>query len=46
LAIATWTRTSGARSIKVDAFESVSHQVESGIDKEKASVVRFLQPNT
>lgn len=44
LAIATWTRTSGARSIQVDAFEPVPPQIEPGIDKEKTSVVRFLQP--
>jgi len=44
LAIATWTRRSGARSIKVDAFEPFPPQIESGIDREKASVVRFLQP--
>jgi hypothetical protein len=43
LAIATWTRTSGARSIQVDAFESVPPQIEPGIDEEKASVRRFLR---
>jgi hypothetical protein len=44
LAIATWTRTSGGRSIQVEAFEPVPPQIKAGIDKEKTSVVRFLQP--
>ncbi|GAA4601914.1 hypothetical protein GCM10023195_05340 [Actinoallomurus liliacearum] len=44
LAIATWTRGSGARCIQVNAFGSVPPQIELGIDLEKASVVRFLQP--
>ncbi|MFJ9360817.1 winged helix DNA-binding domain-containing protein [Streptomyces mirabilis] len=45
LAIATWTRGSGARSIQVDAFASVLPQIESGIDAEKVSLVHFLQPS-
>jgi Winged helix DNA-binding domain len=44
LAVATWTRGSGARPIQVDAFEPMLAQIESGIEKEKTSVVRFLQP--
>lgn len=44
LAVATWTRTSGGRSIQVDAFEPVPPRTESGIDEEKRSVIRFLQP--
>ncbi|MER6031095.1 winged helix DNA-binding domain-containing protein [Streptomyces sp. NPDC001851] len=44
LAIATWTRGSGARSIKVDAFEPVPPQIEQCIDMEKEAVVGFLQP--
>src|SRR5260221_11302608 len=39
LAIATWTRTSGARSIHVDAFEPVPPQIELGIDTSKTSSV-------
>lgn len=44
LAIATWTRDSGAGSIEVDAFVSVPHQIKSGIDTEKASLVHFCNP--
>ncbi|WP_217136878.1 winged helix DNA-binding domain-containing protein [Streptomyces sp. AC558_RSS880] len=43
LAIATWTRGSGARSIQVDAFEPVPPQIEQGIDMEKEAVVGFLR---
>jgi hypothetical protein len=44
LAIATWTRTSGARSIQVEAFEPVPPAIQPGIDKEKTAVIGFLQP--
>ncbi|MFI1015836.1 winged helix DNA-binding domain-containing protein [Streptomyces sp. NPDC020965] len=44
LAIATWTCGSGSRSIQVDAFEPVPHQIEQGINMEKEAVVLFLQP--
>ncbi|MFD0212094.1 winged helix DNA-binding domain-containing protein [Streptomyces hirsutus] len=44
LAVATWTRGSGSRSIQVDAFEPVPPQIEQGIDMEEEAVVRFLQP--
>ncbi|MFJ5546138.1 winged helix DNA-binding domain-containing protein [Streptomyces sp. NPDC093225] len=44
LAIATWTRGSGSRSIQVDAFEPVPPQIEQGIDVEKEAVVGFLRP--
>ncbi|MBT2385539.1 winged helix DNA-binding domain-containing protein [Streptomyces sp. ISL-11] len=44
LAIATWTRRSGALSIQVDAFEPVPPQIQPGIDMEKEAVVRFLKP--
>ncbi|MFF3910554.1 winged helix DNA-binding domain-containing protein [Streptomyces sp. NPDC001848] len=44
LAIATWTRGSGSRSIQVDAFEPVPPQVEQAIDVEKEAVVGFLRP--
>ncbi|MGW6690391.1 winged helix DNA-binding domain-containing protein [Streptomyces sp. NPDC054961] len=43
LAIATWTRGSGSRSIQVDAFEPVPPQIEQGIDMEKEAVVGFLR---
>ena len=43
LAIATWTRTSGARSIQVEAFEPVPPAIQPGIDKEKTAVIGFLQ---
>ncbi|MFF0478890.1 winged helix DNA-binding domain-containing protein [Streptomyces sp. NPDC004284] len=43
LAIATWTRGSGARSIQVDAFEPVPPRIEPGIAMEKEAVARFLQ---
>lgn len=44
LAIATWTRGSGSRSVQVDAFEPVPPQIEQGIDREKEAVVGFLRP--
>ena len=44
LAVATWTRGSGARSVQVDAFEPVPPQIEQGIDMEKEAVVGFLRP--
>ncbi|MFE5192015.1 winged helix DNA-binding domain-containing protein [Streptomyces sp. NPDC056628] len=44
LAIATWTRGSGSRSIQVDAFEPVPPQIEQGIEMEKEAVVGFLRP--
>ncbi|MFE5854774.1 winged helix DNA-binding domain-containing protein [Streptomyces sp. NPDC056500] len=44
LAIATWSRGPGARSIQVDAFEPVPPQIEQGIDMEKEAIVRFLRP--
>ncbi len=43
-AIATWTRTSGAHTIQVDAFAPVPPQIQREIDIEKDAVVRFLQP--
>ncbi|MBB3733068.1 winged helix DNA-binding domain-containing protein [Nonomuraea dietziae] len=46
LAIATWTRGSGSRSIQVDAFEPVRPQIERGIDMEKEAVVGFLRPTS
>ncbi|WP_326751137.1 winged helix DNA-binding domain-containing protein [Streptomyces hirsutus] len=46
LAIATWTRGSGSRSIQVDAFEPVRPQIEQGIDMEKEAVVGFLRPTS
>ncbi|MFJ4320907.1 winged helix DNA-binding domain-containing protein [Streptomyces lavendulae] len=46
LAIATWSRGSGARSIKVDAFEPVPPQIQREVDMEKDAVVRFLRPTT
>lgn len=46
LAIATWSRGSGARSIKVDAFEPVPPQIQREVDVEKDAVVRFLRPTT
>ncbi|WP_030343113.1 winged helix DNA-binding domain-containing protein [Streptomyces sp. NRRL S-1022] len=44
VAIATWARGSGSRSIQVDAFEPVPPQIEQGIDMEKEAVVGFLRP--
>ncbi|WP_156960414.1 winged helix DNA-binding domain-containing protein [Amycolatopsis taiwanensis] len=44
MAIATWRRGSGRRSIQVDAFEPVPPRIEPGIAMEKASIARFLQP--
>ncbi|MFE0423555.1 winged helix DNA-binding domain-containing protein [Streptomyces sp. NPDC058953] len=44
LAIATWSRGSGSRSIQVDAFEPVPPRIEREISMEKAAVVLFLQP--
>ncbi|MFJ8233279.1 winged helix DNA-binding domain-containing protein [Streptomyces sp. NPDC094448] len=44
LAVATWTRGSGARSIQVDAFEPVPPRTQQGIDREKEAVVGFLRP--
>ncbi|MFF0204691.1 winged helix DNA-binding domain-containing protein [Streptomyces sp. NPDC005017] len=46
LAVATWSRGSGARSIQVDAFEPVTPQAQQGIEREKAAVVRFLQASS
>ncbi|MEU4213219.1 winged helix DNA-binding domain-containing protein [Streptomyces sp. NPDC026206] len=46
LAIATWTRGSGARSIKVDAFGPVLPQIQREVGVEKDAVVRFLRPTT
>ncbi|MEU0687289.1 winged helix DNA-binding domain-containing protein [Streptomyces uncialis] len=44
LAVATWTRGPGSRSLQVDAFEPVPPRVEQGIDREKQAVVGFLRP--
>ncbi|AZK97013.1 MULTISPECIES: winged helix DNA-binding domain-containing protein [Streptomyces] len=44
LAIATWTRGPGSRSLQVDAFEPVPPRFEQGIDVEKEAVVGFLRP--
>ncbi|MEU2057676.1 winged helix DNA-binding domain-containing protein [Streptomyces bungoensis] len=44
LAIATWTRGSGARSVQVDAFEPVSGRIQQEVDKERDAVIRFLRP--
>ncbi|MFF9164224.1 winged helix DNA-binding domain-containing protein [Streptomyces longwoodensis] len=46
LAIATWTRGPGSRSIQVDAFEPVTPQIGQGIDREKEAVVGFLRATT
>ncbi|MFJ7421605.1 winged helix DNA-binding domain-containing protein [Streptomyces uncialis] len=46
LAIATWTRGPGSRSIQVNAFEPSPPQIEQGIDMEKEAVVGFLRPTT
>lgn len=46
LAIATWARGPGSRSIQVDAFEPVPPRIEQGIDVEKEAVVGFLRPTT
>ncbi|MEU9576368.1 winged helix DNA-binding domain-containing protein [Streptomyces chilikensis] len=44
LAIATWTRGPGSRSVRVDAFEPVPPQLEQGVEREKEAVVGFLRP--
>lgn len=44
LAIATWNRGPGSRSIRVDAFKPVPPQIEQGIDMEREAVVGFLRP--
>ncbi|MEW1548798.1 winged helix DNA-binding domain-containing protein [Streptomyces tsukubensis] len=44
LAVATWTRGSGSRSVQVDAFEPVPPRIGRGIDMEKEAVVGFLRP--
>ncbi|MCF4136942.1 winged helix DNA-binding domain-containing protein [Streptomyces sp. Tue 6430] len=46
LAVATWARGPGSRSLQVDAFESVPPRIEQGVDREKESVVGFLRPTT
>ncbi|MFE7171291.1 winged helix DNA-binding domain-containing protein [Streptomyces sp. NPDC057616] len=43
LAIATWTRGSGASSVQVEPFEPVPPRIQSGLDLEKEAVARFLQ---
>ena len=43
LAVATWARNSGRRSIQVDAFEPLPPQIVQGVEAEKTSVMRFLQ---
>lgn len=44
LAVGTWSRGSGARSVQVRAFEPVPPQLEQGVERERASVIHFLQP--
>ncbi|MGV9312370.1 winged helix DNA-binding domain-containing protein [Streptomyces sp. NPDC003691] len=44
LAVATWARGPGSRSVQVDVFEPVPPRIEQGIDREKEAVVGFLQP--
>ncbi|MEU1710856.1 winged helix DNA-binding domain-containing protein [Streptomyces sp. NPDC005706] len=44
LAIATWSRGSGARSVNVDAFDPVPPQIQREVDMEKDAVFRFLKP--
>ncbi|MGW1992083.1 winged helix DNA-binding domain-containing protein [Embleya sp. NPDC001921] len=46
LAVATWTRLAGGRTIEVSAFEPLSAAVEAGIEGERAEVVGFLRPAT
>ncbi|MFD7546116.1 winged helix DNA-binding domain-containing protein [Streptomyces sp. NPDC059816] len=46
LAVATWTRGPGSRSVQVDAFAPVPPQIEQGIDGEREAVVDFLRPTT
>jgi len=41
LAIATWTRRDGGRSVTVDTFEPLSPQVRPGVDAEISEVSRF-----
>ncbi|MFF2022345.1 winged helix DNA-binding domain-containing protein [Streptomyces sp. NPDC058171] len=44
LAVATWTRGPGSRSVQVDAFAPVPPRIEQGIDGEKEAVIGFLRP--
>lgn len=44
LAIATWTRGPGSRSVQVAAFDPVPAGIEQGIDMEKEAIVGFLRP--
>ncbi|MGX2995360.1 winged helix DNA-binding domain-containing protein [Streptomyces sp. JNUCC 64] len=44
LAVATWTRGPGSRSVQVDPFEPVPPRTERGVDGEKEAVVGFLRP--
>ncbi|MFE9661891.1 DNA glycosylase AlkZ-like family protein [Streptomyces sp. NPDC005955] len=44
LAVATWTRGPGSRSVQVDAFAPVPPRIEQGIDGEKEAVIDFLRP--
>ncbi|MEU1465957.1 winged helix DNA-binding domain-containing protein [Streptomyces sp. NPDC005727] len=46
LAMATWSRGSGARSISVDAFDPVPPRIRREVDMEKDAVFRFLKPTT
>jgi hypothetical protein len=43
LAIATWTRCSGGRTIQVEPFEPLPPQLQAEVDTETAAVVRFLR---
>ncbi|MFI6981025.1 winged helix DNA-binding domain-containing protein [Embleya sp. NPDC050154] len=44
LAVATWTRLAGGRTVEVSAFEPLSAVVEAGIEAERSEVVGFLRP--
>ncbi|MBJ6641807.1 AlkZ family DNA glycosylase [Streptomyces sp. DHE7-1] len=44
LAIATWSRGSGARSVQVSAFEPVPPEIQRKVDMEQDAVLRFLKP--
>ena len=43
LAVATWTRRSGGRTIQVEPFQPWPPQIQTEVDTETAAVVRFLR---
>jgi hypothetical protein len=43
LAVATWTRRSGGRTLQVEPFEPLPPQIQTEVDTETAAVVRFLR---